>query len=145
MTSDHYLPAEMAIVDVDEVTQGYYEACKRHQLTVQRCTTCGHTQHPPRAMCSACHSFDLEWSPVNGRGTVFTYTIIHHPIGPVSDRVPFNVVSVEIEGGDGVRMTSNVVDVPFDEMQIGMNVEVHWDDISDDLTLPRFRRVGGDS
>src|SRR5829696_1546529 len=119
MSNDHYIPAEMAIVDINEVNQGFYEACRAHQLTVQRCTACNHAQHPPRAVCSRCHSFDLAWSPVSGRGTVYTYTIIHHPIGPVRDRVPFNVVSVELEDGDGVRMTSNVTDVPHDQVAIG--------------------------
>ena len=135
-----YLPAEMALVDIDETNRGFYEACRAHQLTIQRCVHCGHFQHPPRALCSECHSFDLEWAPVSGRGAVFSYTIVHHPIGPVADRVPFNVVTVELEGTGGARVVSNVIDAAPDDVEIGLPVEVTFEQMSDELTLPRFVR-----
>jgi uncharacterized OB-fold protein len=142
MTPTPYLPAEMARVDSDDTNRGFYDACRAHQLTIQHCRQCGQFQHPPRALCSKCHSFDLEWAPVSGGGTVFSYTIVHHPIGPVADRVPYNIVTVELEGTGGARLISNVIDASPDEVEIGMPVEVSWDDVAGELTLPRFVRAG---
>jgi uncharacterized OB-fold protein len=139
--STPYIPATMARIDIDNVNRGFYDACKNRQLTIQRCTDCGHSQHPPRPICPNCHSSALEWHPVSGRGTVYTYTIVHHPVGDVADRVPFNVVSVQLDDLPEIRMVSNLVDTPPEGVVVGQSVEVMFEEVTSDLTLPRFRRV----
>jgi uncharacterized OB-fold protein len=136
-----YIPAEMAVVNVDNINRGFYEACQKRQLTIQRCRECGASQHPPRPICSNCHSSALEWHPVSGRGSVYTYTIVHHPVGPVVDRVPFNVVSVQLEDLPAIRFVSNLIDTEPEDVIIGLEVEVTFEDVTPDLTLPRFRKV----
>lgn len=137
-TDDGYLPASFATSASDEFSDGFFAACAKQQLTAQRCRECRSFQHPPRAMCSACGAFELEWSAVSGRGRVFSYTIVHHPIGPVRDRVPYNVVLVDLDDAPGVRLVSNLIDAP-DGVTIGQPVEVAWERINDELLLPRFR------
>ena len=97
-------------------------------------------QHPPRELCTRCHSAELTWTPLSGRGRVFTYTVAHHPIGPLTRHVPYNVVSVALEEAPDVRVVSNLVDVPADELGIDMPVSVVWEAVSEELHLPRFRR-----
>jgi uncharacterized OB-fold protein len=133
-----YLPAALAEFDVDEIDAGFFDACLEHRLSIQRCQTCSTFQHPPREACSTCRSFDLAWQQIPGTGTIYTYTIAHHPIGPVRDYVPYTVIAVDLDGTGGARLVSNLVDPP-EAVQIGAAVEVVWDEMTSERTLPRFR------
>jgi hypothetical protein len=94
-------------------------------------------------VCAACHSTDATWERVSGRGRVFSYTIVHHPVHPaLAERVPYNVVLVELPDAGRVRIISNLVDVAPDDVRVGLEVEVTFEDIDADVTLPRFRRSG---
>lgn len=139
-TAAPYLPLDVAQITIDESNKGFWQACRAHSLTVQRCTSCGSFQHPPRPVCSNCQSFDLEWAPVSGGGTVYSYTVVHHGIGGLRDKVPFNIVVVELDGS-GTRFVSNLVDAAPADVAIGARVTVWWDDASAELSVPRFRRA----
>jgi len=121
-------------------TKEFWEGCKRHELLIQRCKDCGTYRHYPRPMCPNCGSWHVEWAKVSGKGKVYTYIVAHRPFHPAffSD-VPYAVVIVELE--EGVRIVSNVVDCRPDDIYIGMPVEVVFDDVTDEVTIPRFRRV----
>ena len=120
----------------------WWQAAAEHRLVIQRCSRCSTPRHPPRPICARCQSFDYEWQELSGRGTVYTYTVVHQVFSPeTADRVPYAVVSVELEGGDGIRMSSNLDDLPPEGPWIGMPVEVVWDDLSEDVSVPRFRQA----
>ena len=77
-------------------------------------------------------------------GFVYTYTIVRRGVLPgFLDSGPYAVVVVEMPGAGGVRLIADLVDAPPDEVHIGMPVEVFFDDITKDVTLPRFRRAYG--
>jgi uncharacterized OB-fold protein len=117
----------------------FWEAARRHQLVVQRCRECGTDRFPARDLCSRCLSRDVEWVAVSGRGTVFSYAVMHQVYHPgFADEVPYAVVLVELE--EGARLLSNVVDCPPAELTIGMPVEVVFEDRTPEVTLPKFRR-----
>lgn len=118
----------------------FWEAARRHELVVQRCTRCGVHRFPARDLCSRCLSRDSEWVRVSGRGTLFSYAVMHQVYHPgFADRVPYAVVVVELDCG--ARLTSNVPDVPVDRLRIGMPLEVAFEELSADVTLPVFRPV----
>ena len=56
-----------------------------------------------------------------------------------ADDVPYAPAVIELD--DGVRMVSWVVDCPPDELCAGMRVEVVFDAVTREVTLPKFRRV----
>ena len=117
----------------------FWDAARRHELVVQRCTGCGATRFPPRELCSRCLSRDAAWTRVSGRGTVFTFVVMHQAYHPgFADELPYAVVVVELE--EGARMTTNVVDCPVGELRIGMPVEVVFEDATPEISLPKFRR-----
>jgi uncharacterized OB-fold protein len=117
----------------------FWEAAKRHQLVVQRCEDCGALRFPAREVCSRCLSRRVGWQPVSGRGTVFSVAVMHQANHPAfAAEVPYAVVVVQLD--EGVRLVSNVVDVPAREVAIGLPVEVVFDDVTPEITLPRFRR-----
>jgi len=123
---------------VDEESKGFWEACQRHELYVQRCLACGSPRYYPRALCPACLSGDTEWVRCSGRGTVYTFTVTHQNQAPgFRDELPYVLAYVELE--EGVRLLTNIVGSPPEDVHIGMPVEVVFDDVTPAVTLPKFR------
>jgi uncharacterized OB-fold protein len=116
----------------------FFEAARRHQLMVQRCRGCGTLRFPARDRCSACLARDADWVPVSGRGTVFSFAVMHQVYNPgFAAEVPYAVVLVQLE--EGPRLISNVVGGPPGDIRIGMPVEVVFETVSPEVTLPKVR------
>ncbi len=119
-------------------TEPFWEACGRHELVVQRCRGCDTYRHYPQAMCPQCHSTGFNWEQVSGRGIIYTYTVAHHAFHPFwKDRAPYVIATIELK--EGVRMVSDMLDLPIDEVSIGLEVEVFFEEVSSEITLPCFR------
>ena len=127
----------------------FYQAAKNRELRIQQCAECGRFRFPPQPMCPDCHSLDSRWTPVSGRGTVHTFTVVHH-FEPRSvpmfswpaDQYPIVVVIVELPDAGGVHVVSNIVDCDPEDIHVGMAVEVVFRDVTDEVTLPAFRPAG---
>jgi len=118
----------------------FYEATRRGELRFQRCSDCGVYRHYPRPTCPECQSTRYAWELSSGRGTVYTWTIVHGPTLPVfQDQVPYNVVDVLL--GEGVHFQSQVLDCPPTEIRAGMPVQAVFVPVSEDITLVKFRRM----
>jgi uncharacterized protein len=138
--SDRFFPDEMPVPAVNAETNGWWEAAAHHRLVVQRCRDCGRTRHPPGPVCPRCRSLDSDWSELPGTGTVFTFTVVRQAFIPsLADKIPYVVIAVELDGADGARMVSNLIDIDPADVAIGMHVEVVWEDMGPALALPRFK------
>ncbi len=116
----------------------FWDAARRHELRLQRCGDCGHVRYPPAPLCPECLSETTEWTRVSGRGIVSTWVVFHKRyFDAFADEIPYNVVQVELE--EGPRLTANLVGVRNDEIAIGMPVDVVFDDVTTEISLPRFR------
>jgi uncharacterized OB-fold protein len=125
---------------IDEESKGFWEACQRHELYVQQCGACGVRRYYPRALCPACLSDDTTWALSSGKGTVYTYTVTYQNQSPgFRDELPYVLAYVELE--EGVRMLTNIVGCAPEAVRVGMLVEVSFDDVTPDVTLPKFRPV----
>ena len=123
---------------VDEESKGFWEACQRHELYVQRCRGCGAFRHYPRAVCPTCLSSDTDWVLSSGRGTVYTYTVTYQNLAPgFREELPYVMAYVELD--EGVRLLSNIVGCAPDALRIGMPVEVVFEDATAEITLAKFR------
>lgn len=132
------LPLPESHVDYNEFWQG----CRMNELLVQKCKDCGWYRHYPRPLCPKCYSWNAEWSKVSGKGMVWSWTIITHPIHPaVVDKVPYNLVEIELSEQEGLRLISNLIDCRPEEIYIGMPVEVVFEEVTSEITLPRFKRT----
>ena len=117
----------------------FYKFCMEHELRFQRCKDCSAWRHIPRDMCAKCGSFNFEWARSSGRGTVFSWTVAAQPFVPqFVPLVPYAPAVIELE--EGVRMVSWVTDIKPNELALGIPVEVAFDDVTPEVTLPRFRR-----
>jgi len=124
---------------IDADTEAFWSACREHRLVVQRCAECGAHRFAPAPVCHRCRSFATELDVSAGRGEVYTWTVVHQVMHPaVADVAPYNVAVVRLDDCGGAMLTTNIVSVDNDELFAGMRVEVRWDDVDDDLSLPRF-------
>jgi uncharacterized OB-fold protein len=132
----------LASIAPDPMTAPFWDACRKHELRLQRCADCGAFRQPPSPGCPHCGSARSDWPLLSGRGTVFSYTIVHHAaVPPLAAEVPYNVVIVELDDAPGARLISNLLDVAPSGVAVGMRVEIAWDEAQPGVVLPRFRRA----
>ena len=120
-------------------TSDYWEGARRHELLLPKCRSCGRHHFYPRDFCPWCFSADVGWTKASGRGVIYSFTVCHRPAPSFEKDVPYNLALIELD--EGVRMMSSVVDCPLDEIRIGMAVEVVFDDVTSQVSLPKFRPV----
>jgi uncharacterized OB-fold protein len=109
-------------------------------LLILRCQNCGTYIHLPRPVCRVCHSFDLTPGEVSGRGTLYSYTVTYKPFHPFFvDRVPYVVAVVELAEQAGLRIVSNLVGIDEGAIEFGMPLQVDFEELDTELTLPVFR------
>ncbi len=119
----------------------YWEKAKQGELWLRKCNGCGEAYFYPRDISPCCFSKDTAWVQASGKATLYTYGIVHrapHPGFAVD--VPFVTAIVELE--EGPRMATNIVGVEDptpDKLQIGMALEVTFEDITDTIALPKFK------
>ncbi len=123
-----------------EDNRGFWDALREGRLVVQECADCAHLVHPPRPMCPECGSFEKGWREMSGHGEVYSYVVTHQAIHPsFNGHTPYATALVRLE--EGPLLTTNLTDVAHDEIAIGMPVRVEFAAISDEVTLPLFRRA----
>jgi uncharacterized OB-fold protein len=121
-------------------TDFYWERARAHELWLMHCDDCGQSHFYPRPICPLCFSRNTKWVQSSGRGKLYAFTIVHRgPTPAFQDRVPYVAALVQLD--DGPRLPTTLVDVAPDPsaIHIGMALEVVFDDVTDAVTLPRFR------
>ena len=127
------------VSQADELTEPFFAAGEEGRLLLATCGDCGEMRLPTSPACPACLAEGFEWREVSGRGTVYTFAIMHQRYHPAWEPdLPYNIAVVELE--EGPRMPANVIGVANDEIAVGMAVEVAWER-EGDAPVPRFRPV----
>ena len=136
MTTEYNKPLPVPINP--QLTAPFWEGARRGELVLPRCRTCSTVFFYPRELCPECLSSDLDWVTASGRGRVYSYTIVHQPAHP-SFRADSPYLYAIVQLDEGVRMVSNVVDCPHDELAINMPVAAVFDAVTPETTLVKFR------
>ncbi len=124
----------------DEDMKPFWEAAKLHELLARRCECCG-TFYPPVVSCPNCTGAETKWGKVSGKAKLFTYVVMHQLYHPgFKDDIPYNVSVVELD--EGPLLVSNVVECKNEDLKIGMPLEVVFDDVTTEVTIPRFKPAG---
>jgi uncharacterized protein len=128
----------------DDSTQPFWDAALRGKLAAAKCDRCGTAQLTRPPYCFVCRSRDFAWHDLPGTGTIYTYTVVRHPLRPqLQDAVPYVGAVIELDGtqGAGARIMANVIDCDPDLVRIGDRVRVEFEPVSDTLAVPRFRLI----
>jgi uncharacterized OB-fold protein len=79
-------------------------------------------------------------SAASGRASVAAFTINHHPWFP-NFPPPYVVAIVELAEEPDVRLTTNIVNCPIEDVHVGMQVQVLFEQ-HEDVWIPLFEPVG---
>ena len=129
----------------DDLDKPFIEGTQRGELWVQYCPACEQHQWGPEWLCHRCLSDDLDWRQVEGRGRIFSWERVWHPVHPaLAEAVPYVVVVVELPHADEIRMVGNLLGDPEEEVAIGNEVEAvfeHHADADPAFTLVQWSRL----
>jgi uncharacterized protein len=137
-------PSILKKTHADHTTQPFWDAAKEDRLVVPQCSHCGTFRLPPSAYCFNCQQRGVDWVELPGTGTIFSFTIVRHPLHPdLAEACPYVAGTVELDGtqGAGARMLVNIIDCDVETVRIGDRVQVVWEHVNDEMTTPRFRPI----
>jgi uncharacterized OB-fold protein len=120
-------------------TSAFWQGGESGRLMIHRCGACQRFFHPPAPICPSCGSLDVAPQATSGRGRIATYTINHQAWKPEL-AAPYVVAIVELDDQPGLRLLSNVVGLPPDQVRIGMPVQVTFEQ-HEDVWLPLFKKA----
>jgi uncharacterized OB-fold protein len=133
MTSQRPLPA----LTVNNAA--FWTGGQRGELSIYRCQECRYYVHPPVRFCPRCESRDVQPEAVSGRGTVASFTVNHQKWEPDLE-VPYVMALIELDEQADVRLVTNIVHCPPDEVRIGLPVQVLFE-ARDDVWIPLWEPV----
>jgi uncharacterized OB-fold protein len=111
-----------------EISRPFWQGLNEGEVRIQQCNQCEGWVFFPRRHCSHCLAHDLEWRPVSGRGTLYSYTLTRIPTLPeFADELPQMLAVVELE--QGVRINSTLVGLEEDEIKVGMALKAVLDQV----------------
>ncbi len=126
----------------DSESTPFWDGMREGKLMLQRCASSGAYLFPPVTFCPG--SLERpEWVQASGKGTVFSWIVVRHPVPRdiYADEVPYIVAIVALD--EGCRMTGNIIGCAPEDVRAGMPVEILFNRVTPEITLPAFRPVGG--
>jgi uncharacterized protein len=115
----------------------FWDGCRDGQLFLQRCAACESWRYPPAPVCPRCGSLESQWSPVPRRGTVYSFVVYRRAFHPAyADEIPYAVALVNL--AEGVRMVMRVAECPMDAVTIGMEGEIQFRKVTEEIWVPVF-------
>ena len=128
----------------DQDSAPFWDGCDREQLLLQHCNSCQAPRWPPGPVCHSCRSLDYGWRPATGRGSVFSWVVVHVALDPaLHDQVPYAVGLVSLD--EGVRVVSTIEDCDLAQIEEGMVLQVRFDHAPDGRAVPTFVPVSGET
>ena len=127
-------------------TQDFWDGIKRGEFRLQRCSNakCANKPYfPPRPFCPECGSRDVASFTASGRGKLHTYVINQRPAPGFEADAPYAIAVVELN--EGPRLLTNITGVAQtpETLPLDLEVELAAEEITADISLPKFRPVGG--
>ncbi len=140
MTTSSAKPYAKPVPQPDMDTKGFWEGCKAHELRILRCNACKTYVHTPAPICHQCNSMSLSWQKVSGKGKVFTFIVVHAPNLPgFNEDAPYVAAWIELAEQPGLKLISNVIGCKPSEVTVGMPVQVVFEDVTPEVTIPKFK------
>jgi uncharacterized OB-fold protein len=125
----------------DDSSAAFWSAAAEHVLTVARCGRCGRLTMPPDVVCPHCQSSApaFEFTPVSGRGTVRSWTVVRQAFLPGFDELPFMLVDVELIEQADLRLIGRLLDGVDVDLHVGDSVVVGFEDLARGVAVPAFK------
>jgi uncharacterized OB-fold protein len=149
-----YLGMKLSVDDSDRETLEYFRYLGAHDFRLQQCANCKLLRFPPSTGCPWCAEPSADWTPVEGRGTVHSYSEVHHAVqGAYRERLPYLLLLVELDAQKGkpteheaLRLHGNLVTARGElapaelrsRIGIGSRVRMIFQDVGPEMALPQW-------
>lgn len=130
----------------DRYSEPFWLAAVEGRVSVPKCDACGTVVVPPKPYCFECLGQAFTWIDLPGTGTIYTFTVVRHPLHPgLADVVPYVSGIIDLDGtqGAGARLMGNIIECAPEAVRIGDKVEVAFEPLGEAYAMMRFRWVGG--
>jgi uncharacterized protein len=124
---------------ITPLTRPFWDATAQGRLLLPRCNDCGQHFFRPEVACTHCFAVNWRWVEASGRGSLYSYSIVHKAPAP-GFVVPLVLAVVELD--EGPFMFSNLVRCEHTDIRIGMRLQVQFDEVARGIHLPRFHPRG---
>jgi|TARA_B110000967_G_scaffold210056_2_gene269997 uncharacterized OB-fold protein len=94
-------------VETTKITAPFWQGLSEGVFQTTQCTECQRISFPPKAICPACHSNQYQWQTLSGKGTLYSYTIVHAAPPMFKSQTPLKVAVVDLE--EGVRLVTRLI------------------------------------
>ena len=122
----------------DDISAPFFDGARAGLLMLQHCAACDRWSFPVRERCPHCLGAKLGWRAASGRGTLYTFAIMHQVMNPgFAGEVPYNVAQIDL--AEGVRMVANVIGIANGELRIGMQLQAVFEEVGASVSIPKFR------
>lgn len=128
----------------DQDNQPYWDAADAHELALQKCHDCQTYAHPPGPSCARCGSENVEWENFGNQVTakIYSYVISYRPFLPgFQDELPTIIAQAQLDEAPEVKIMCNVLNCETSDIEIGMPVQMIWEEITEERALPQWTRV----
>lgn len=120
----------------------FWDAAAQQKLLIQRCQDCNAWVWTPRPSCNECGSEKVQWTQMNGKGEVYSFTVIRQVVGRAASKafepdIPYVIAWVDLD--EGPRLITNIIGCPVEDVKLGMKVTVQFDQAAEKVWLPKFR------
>ena len=112
------------VPQVDPLTRFFWTGGADGRLRFLRCGACGYFCHPPTPRCARCLSADVAPQEVSGLGVVHTFTVNYQQWVP--EQPVYVIAVVRLDEQEDLRLTTNIVGCPPEEVTVGMRVHVRF-------------------
>jgi uncharacterized OB-fold protein len=127
---------------ITRLNRPFFAGARQGELRLQRCDACGQYWFPPSTNCPRCLSTAHTWTPVSGRGRVWSWIVMHQRyFTSFESDLPYNVAFIQLD--EGPFMMSTVVGIPADAIRCDLPVEVTFEPATDEIAVPKFRPQTG--
>ncbi len=134
------MPESTWIPEPTEATRPFFDGIKHGKLRLQYCSDCKTWHYPLVRICSACGSNAIDWRDTKGEGVVYSHGRLQRVSHPRHEgRLPIVVAQVDID--EGLRLFTNIVGTPPDQIKVGDSVTLDFEHLPDDGLLPVFRVI----
>ncbi len=139
-----HTPQGKPLPQITDQTRPFWSTAKQRKLVMQKCSQCGTLNFHPKPWCVECGNRGLDWVEVKPYGTVYSLTVAYTVMMNYPDwKDELPVINCIIDLDDGARMYGQLTDCAPDKAHIGMRVDAHFVDISEEAAIPKFRPAQG--
>ncbi|MBV1879068.1 MAG: OB-fold domain-containing protein [Pseudomonadales bacterium] len=139
-----YMPDWWVLPAINDQNREFFTS---GEIKIQQCEACGQVQHPPEEVCHQCQGIVFDWRSCSGEGTIFSHTVVEHPIpNSLQERVPYAVILVSLTDYPAIRIIGNATNIDADKVAVGQKVRAVFEVIEDEqakvtLKIPQWEVI----